>query len=80
MANMTQSQFTALFSQGVVTDWRAEFDAFSGEWVVSFLVGFSWCYLLDVRRKEVKRFKSFDSVLSALRLVGFQISQFKSCA
>ncbi len=79
MADMTQSQLSILFAQGVITKWKAELDTLNDEWVLSFLVGLSWSYLLDVRRKEVKRFKSFDAVLSALRFVGFDVTELKNC-
>lgn len=80
MANFTQSQFSMLFAEGFITDWKAEFYSVNNEWMLSFLFGSSWSYLLDVRRKQVKRFKSFDAVISALRVVGFDVTELKSCA
>lgn len=79
MADMTQSQITLLFQQGVIIDWRIEYQLISRDWLLSFQVGSSRSYLLDVRRKERKVFKSLDAAASALRSIGFDMQIIKSC-
>lgn len=80
MADLTQAQLAMLHQQGVIDKWKIEKEAISGDWLVSFQVGLSWSYLQDVRRKQVKRFKSLDAAISALQFVGFEVKELKSCA
>lgn len=79
MSNMTQAELALLFQQGVVKEWKIEKEAITGDWIVSFLIGLSWTYLKDVRRKEIKRFKSADAAVSSLQFIGFEIKEIKSC-
>lgn len=80
MSDLTQAQVSLLFHQGVVSKWKIEQEAVSNDWLVSFQVGLSWSYLLDVRRKQIKRFKSLDAAISSLRFIGFDVKELKSCA